>query len=187
MTRSYYKYAIAAALLLAPAAAGLYWFWHRPAGTFASSFSFVPVAAGSAFTSTVSTTGYLSYTNQQYHFALLYPPNVRLKEYQEGGGAFTAAFQDLSTNEGFEVYVTPYSDSQVTLARFNEDEPSGVLEDPTTIVVDGTPAVMFYGSNAVMGDTREVWFIKGGYLYEVTTYKELDQWLSQIMATWKFI
>ena len=37
------------------------------------------------------------------------------------------------------------------------------------------------------GDTREVWFIHGGYLYEVTTYKELDIWLAGIMRTWKFI
>ena len=36
-------------------------------------------------------------------------------------------------------------------------------------------------------DWREVWFIHGGYLYEVTTYKELDTWLGSIMQTWKFI
>jgi hypothetical protein len=33
---------------------------------------------------------------------------------------------------------------------------------------------MFFGSNSAMGDTREIWFIHGGFLYEVTTYKELD-------------
>jgi hypothetical protein len=37
-----------------------------------------------------------------------------------------------------------------------------------------------------MGDTREVWFIKGGFLYEVTTYKQLDTWLAQILQTWQF-
>jgi hypothetical protein len=38
-----------------------------------------------------------------------------------------------------------------------------------------------------MGDAREVWFIKSGYLFEVTTYKPLDSWLSQILQTWKFL
>jgi hypothetical protein len=38
-----------------------------------------------------------------------------------------------------------------------------------------------------MNDTREVWFIKGGLLHEVTTYKELDAWLKPIMQFWKFI
>jgi hypothetical protein len=46
---------------------------------------------------------------------------------------------------------------------------------------------MFYGNNAIMGDTREVWFIHSGLLYEVTTYKQLDSWLGQIMQTWTFI
>jgi hypothetical protein len=46
---------------------------------------------------------------------------------------------------------------------------------------------MFYGSNSVMGDTREIWFIHGGFLYEVTTYKELDSRLVPIMQTWQFI
>ena len=31
---------------------------------------------------------------------------------------------------------------------------------------------MFYGSNSIMGDTREIWFINTGLLYEVTTYKQ---------------
>ena len=46
---------------------------------------------------------------------------------------------------------------------------------------------MFFGSNSIMGDTREVWFVHGGYLFEVNTYKDLDSWLSQIMQTWVFI
>jgi hypothetical protein len=46
---------------------------------------------------------------------------------------------------------------------------------------------MFFSQNPVMGETREVWFIKDGYLYEVTTYRELDSWLSQIMATWQWL
>jgi hypothetical protein len=45
---------------------------------------------------------------------------------------------------------------------------------------------MFFGSNSVMGDTREIWFIHGSFLYEVTTYKELDSWLAPIMQTWQF-
>ena len=45
---------------------------------------------------------------------------------------------------------------------------------------------MIYGSNSVMGDTREIWFIHAGLLYEVTTYKQLDSWLVPILQTWQF-
>lgn len=131
--------------------------------------------------------GYLSYSNQKFHFALSYPPDLKLSTYNESGGAFTASFQDPSTNEGFEVYVTPYDMAQIDETEFKLDEPSGTFNDPTNVVIDGTQATMFYGSNAIMGDTREVWFIHGGFLYEVATYKALDSWLGGIMQTWQFM
>jgi hypothetical protein len=127
--------------------------------------------------------GYLPYSNPQFHFALDYPSNLQLHRYDEQGGGFTAAFQDPTTNEGFEVYVTPYGGAHITKQEFTLDEPSGVFNLPTNVMIDGTQATMFYGSNAIMGDTREVWFIHGGLLYEVTTYKQLDTWLAQIMQT----
>ena len=35
-------------------------------------------------------------------------------------------------------------------------------------------ALAFHGFDAVMGQTYEVWFIKGDFLYEVSTCKELE-------------
>jgi len=130
--------------------------------------------------------GYLPYRNQHYHFSVFYPPDLQVQTYNEVGGGFTVAFQDPTTNVGFEVYVTPYSGSQITEARFKIDEPSGVENDPTHVTIDGVPATMFYGSNSVMGDTREIWFINAGLLYEVTTYKQLAAWLVPILQTWQF-
>ena len=129
----------------------------------------------------------LGYSNKDFHFGLLFPNNLRATEYKEQGGAFTVSFQDPNTNEGFQVYVTPYNGKQIDTARFKLDEPSGVYQEPTDVVIDGTQGTMFFSANTVMGNTREVWFIRGGFLYEVTTYKELDTWLAGIMQTWKFI
>ena len=86
-----------------------------------------------------------------------------------------------------QVFVTPYGDAQITDARFKLDVPSGVKIDPTNIVVDGAKGMEFFSSAPTMDDTREVWFIKNGYLYEVTTFKELDSWLQPILQTWQFI
>jgi hypothetical protein len=119
--------------------------------------------------------GYLPYTNQQYHFSVYYPPNLQVHTYSESGDALTVALQDPTTNAGFEVYVTPTSGTQITEQEFKLDEPSGVENQPTHVTIAAT---MFYGNNSVMGDTREIWFIHGGFLYEVTTYKQLDSWLA---------
>ena len=94
---------------------------------------------------------------------------------------------DDERGEAFQVYVTPYADKQVTSQQFTLDEPSGVKKDAKDVMIGGVRGTMFFSTNTSLGNTREVWFIKNGFLYEVTTYQELDAWLSQIMTTWKFL
>jgi hypothetical protein len=67
------------------------------------------------------------------------------------------------------------------------DEPSGVPNDQTETSVDGALALAFHGFGAVMGQTYEVWFIKGYFLHEVSTGKELEPGLNEIMSTGRFI
>jgi hypothetical protein len=127
------------------------------------------------------------YKNAAFHFSLLYPQELVAKEYIEQGDAISVLFQDPNTGEGFQIYIIPYGGTQIDTERFRLDEPSGVIQEQTEIRVDATRATMFFGKNSIMGDTREVWFIKNGFLYEVATYKELDSWLGKIMQSWKFL
>jgi hypothetical protein len=55
------------------------------------------------------------------------------------------------------------------------------------VTVDGARGIEFFSNAPRMNDTREVCFIHGGFLYEVTTYKELDAWLQPILQSWQFI
>lgn len=127
------------------------------------------------------------YENREFRFGLLFPKNLNATEFKEQNGALSVTFQDPDTREGFQVYVTPYAKASIDRERFKLDQPSGVFKDPKDVMIDGARGTIFFGHNPIMGDTREVWFIKGGYLYEVATYKELDTWLGDIMSTWKFI
>jgi len=130
--------------------------------------------------------GSKTYRNTDYRFELFYPDDLTVKERDEGNNATTVTFEKES-GEGFQIFIVPYGQRQVSRDRFAMDEPSGIIEKPIDVIINGVRGTMFFGKNGIMGDTREVWFIRGGYLFEVTTYKELDAWLSQIMATWKFI
>ena len=65
------------------------------------------------------------------------------------------------------------------------DEPSGVRNDQTETSVDGALALAFHGFDAVTGQTCEVWFIKGDFLYEVSTYKQLEPGLESDL--YKFV
>ena len=131
--------------------------------------------------------GYREYQDMQYRFSLFYPGNLSVSQYDEGGGAKTFVFQNTVEAEGFQIFIVPYFASQITEERFRQDEPSGVREDPTALLVGGVPAVAFFGKSPVLGDTREIWFIREGYPFEVTAPKVLGEWLLETMQSWEFL
>lgn len=133
------------------------------------------------------TEGWRDYENTDFRFGLLYPQELSVHEYRERDGALSVVFENPSTSEGFQIYVTPYAQSQITKERFQLDVSSGVMKEPTDIMVSSVRGTMFWSTNSIMGETREVWFINNGFLYEVVTYKDLDAWLGTIMQSWKFI
>ena len=137
-------------------------------------------------TTRTAPSGYKEYRNTTYRMSLFYPDTLIVKEFNEGGGAQTITFEGKG-GIGFQIFVVPYTDAQLTPERLKKDIPSGVVKEQTPIVIDGKAASMFYSTNALLGETREVWFIQNKYLYEVTTTKDQDAWLSTIMKSWMFL
>lgn len=162
------------------AGVGAYWFFGQGGGALNTGGATDPSGTVAGFDAT-------EYADTNYHFRILYPKNLEVRVYEEDEGARTITFEDPNTGEGFQIFVVPYNETHITPERFAIDAPAGVMQDPQDITVDAVPAKIFFGYQEQMGDTREVWFIKKGFLYEVTTYKALDSLLSNIMQTWQFI
>jgi hypothetical protein len=152
----------------------------------ASTSAEVPVA-GPLAPARTAPAGARAFRSEPYRFSLFYPDNLTEKSYDEGGGATTFVFQNPQEAKGFQLFVVPYAAYQVSLARFREDEPSGVMQSPQNVTINGTPATSFYGSDQTLGPTAEVWFIRGGYLFEVSAPKSEAAWLSGILQTWQFL
>jgi hypothetical protein len=131
--------------------------------------------------------GQRRYENATFHFSLFYPEDLRVLEYEESGGARTITFENPGDGRGFQVYVMPYEPAQITKDQIERDTASGAMKDPVATSVAGVEGIAFYGTNAIIGDTREVWIVNDGYLYEVVTYKPFDAWLTEILTTWQFI
>lgn len=131
--------------------------------------------------------GWREYRSTAYRFSLLYPAQLAVKEYIEGGNALTITFQDLKKSEGFQIFITPYAEAQISDERFKKDVPSGVRVGLTDTTIDGATGAAFYSENATLGETKEVWFIHDGFLFEVTTPKPLEGRLNEILRTWQFI
>lgn len=131
--------------------------------------------------------GYKEFRSDVYVFSLLYPQDFDVRVEDEGGGASTILFENKKTIDGFQIFIVPFGGSQITDDRFKKDIPSGVRKSIQNVKIDGATGASFYSTDASLGETAEVWFIHGGYLYEVNTFKDLDIWLSNILATLKFL
>lgn len=103
--------------------------------------------------------GSMRYQNAYYRFSLNYPSDLSINEYAEDGGGRTITFENASSTKGFQIYILPYNEKQISPERFKLDEPSGIRKQPIDVIIDGIRATAFFGENAVMGETREVWFI----------------------------
>lgn len=131
--------------------------------------------------------GMREYRNATYRISLFYPSDLSVKNYDEGKGAATVTFQNPATAKGFQVFIVPYELKKISKERFAQDVPSGVMQGAMNVIVGGVPATSFYSSNAILGETAEIWFIRGGFLYEFTAPKSDAVWFSEIMNTLNFI
>lgn len=131
--------------------------------------------------------GYKEYRNKQFGFSVYYPSELSPEEFLDRGPELTALFQGAAGEPGFQVYVAPIDGTTITNELFFRDAPSGVRKEQRDMQIAGVPGTTFVGFDARMGQTREVWFIHDHFLFEVTTYKQLEPWLSEILTTWRFI
>jgi hypothetical protein len=127
-----------------------------------------------------------TYTNPAYHFSLSFPKDLKVTEFAEKGGGRTITFEE-SEKIGFQVFIIPYKGTQIAQSRIDLDTHGTAEGTPQQAVIGGVPALIFFSTDPLRGRLREVWILQNGYLYEVTTYDELDSWLAGIMNTWKGI
>jgi len=130
--------------------------------------------------------GSMLYRNAKYNFKLVHPAELQVTE-TENNGTFTVVFANSDATEAFQIFITPYAGWFVSEERIAMDIPSGKIENPVDVLIDGVKGTIFFSEHAAVGETREVWFLHGDYLYEVTAPKLLDEWLSHIMTTWRFL
>ncbi len=126
------------------------------------------------------------YTNTFRRFSLEYPKEMTFEEINEGGLRRTVLFSDKNSEKSFQIYFKPYDGEQIMQSTILGDVSSGKFTQPTEVVINQKIKALIFFSTTNLGEMREIWFIHDRYLYEITTYKELDLWLSEILKTWEF-
>lgn len=128
-----------------------------------------------------------TYTDPDYGFSFSYPNGLVAGASAEGG-ATTILLQSAASHIGFQVTVTPYSGSATTLTPdvVSAANPGIDLRDALPVLIGGTPGIVFSANDGNFGESRQIWFIKGGYLYQASTYLSQKDLLERSIATWRW-
>jgi hypothetical protein len=139
------------------------------------------------------------YTDSQYKFSFEYPKDFTATKFREGEEGDTILVQKQGSKDGFQIFITPFDEpGPLTEERVKQDLPDLKMENSEQRVLkNGVPALIFFSEETSLGKTREIWFIhpvrnpdsngaSNYYLYQVSTYKELDSLVAAIISTWKF-
>lgn len=146
---------------------------------------YVPNAPNIRIEDRIPPKGKKEYQSRKYRFSLFFPEELSMTQWSEPGEGQTTLFENKDKSKSFQIFVFPYNDTQVSEERFKMDVPSGVMENPLDILVDGVLAKTFSHKND-LGEMLEVWIIKNGFLYEIATFKSQESMLIEIMSSWKF-
>jgi hypothetical protein len=135
---------------------------------------------------------YNTFTHKKYGFSFEYPSNMSASNFAEGEGE-QVVFQG-DNKDWFQIYITPWDENgDITVNRIKKDLPDILISDPQTVILGpkqkegiGPKALIFWSKDSGLGDTREVWFVYEGNLYQLTTYKRLDQMVGKVLSTLTF-
>ncbi len=133
-----------------------------------------------------------TFIHKKYNFSFIYPSSVKTSNFREGDGE-QILFQDDVNKIWFQINITPWDEGEnLSVERIKQDLPDIVVTSPQQVVLgpaqnnNSPKALIFFSREDGIGETREVWFVKNGNLYQVTTYKRLDTLISQILSTLTF-
>jgi len=134
---------------------------------------------------------YNSYLDQ-YHpelpFAFAYPKDLTPSTFADGE-AEIVLLKGKEAEREVQIVIRAFDESgPLTVERIQRDLPEMVIDEPQNILIGPAqiPALLFWSEGGSAGRTREVWFIQGGYLYQITGSAEMDETLAKMMETWRF-
>ncbi|PJE69041.1 hypothetical protein COU96_01905, partial [Candidatus Shapirobacteria bacterium CG10_big_fil_rev_8_21_14_0_10_38_14] len=113
------------------------------------------------------------YTDSQYKFSFEYPKNFTATKFQEGEEGDTILVQEKESKKSFQIFISPFDEpGPLTKERVKQDLPDLIINNPEQRVLkNGAVALVFFSEESSIGETREIWFVHNGYLYQISTYK----------------
>ena len=128
------------------------------------------------------------YSNPDFKFTIQIPNSLTEHNIPDKNGSLTILFKSDDKNKNFQIRASSFDEPPpLTAARVKKALPDMMMDQPEDITIgDGIPALSFYSQDASLDDSKEIWFVANGHLYQISGYANSESWLMNILASWKF-
>lgn len=133
----------------------------------------------------------VTYIHTDNTFKFNYPGDLKFSNLAEdtvGASNETIIFSSLEPKKGFEIFISPYfGNAPLGIDMIMKGNPD--LDVSNSQAVDLPPGkIISFLAKPVGSDftTREIWFVSGGNLYQVSAFIEFEQELNEIMKSWEW-
>lgn len=131
------------------------------------------------------------YEDSLGRFSFEYPVSFTAGSLEEGKTGEVILVQKADdAKSAFQIFIIPFDEEgPITPERIRKDIPTMEINEPQEAIVGISKftALIFKSRDPQIGETREVWFAKNGYLYQVTAPMALDKEIAEMMKTWQTV
>lgn len=126
-----------------------------------------------------------TYADPKGRFTFRYPESFTVGMFGEGEEGDVVLAQDAEKKRGLQIYVLLFDEpGPITPKRIKRDLPDLAIEQPQNVVLkNGTSALAFLSMDSAFGRSQEVWFIFGGYLYQLSAPAPLSKTAARMIGT----
>ncbi len=138
--------------------------------------------------STEALSDWEGYAHPSLPFAFAYPKDLTPSTFTDGE-AEIVLLKGKEPEREVQIVIRAFDEpGPLMVERIQRDIPEMVIDDPQNVLIGPAqiPALLFWSEGGSADRTREVWFIQGGYLYQITGSAEMDETLAKMMETWTF-
>lgn len=131
-----------------------------------------------------------TYTDTDYGFSFAYPEGYAASAFSDLEDTKTILLGGSIAKSGAQVFVSLFDeDITLTVERIKEEMPDLSMFEPQNLSVDGVTGVVFRSTNALDTESRELWFVYNGNLYQISvpvTTQTQPELFDAIIKTWKW-
>ena len=141
----------------------------------------------------ISNDGGKIYEDTDYGFSFFYPENFSVGAFSDEEGTKTILVQNAEEGVGVQIFISAFDEDIVLNAdRIKKELPDIAMSDVKNIVLGGlaskydVQAVSFKTGTAGADESREVWLVAKGNLYQISIPIQSEKLISDIITTWQW-